>query len=191
MPCDDMPSRSSWTWSTTVHELPPVVALVAAAITGIVAAAFGQPALQSVVMALLVGVGTFLAMFAYHYAQAPGDIARDRERRLNEWRARYAVRVQQYPTKRDEVEVYVTADRGPDLDGLWCEVEHGGRRYEARTPVSSGPGLEMGPGTGRWALWWTYPQSFGADALTQGHYRATVRMYEHVQPVGSTEWDIT
>jgi hypothetical protein len=190
MPCEETPSRYAWSWNTTVRDVPPVVAAVAAILTGVVAAAFGQSAGQSLVMALLVGAGTFVAMFVYHYVRAPGDIARDRERRLTEWRARYAVRVQQYPTKRDEVEVHVTADRGPDLDGLWCEVEHRGQRYESRTPVPSGPGIEMGPGAGRWALWWAYPQSFDAGTLDRGHYRATVFMREHAEPVGSTEWDI-
>jgi len=153
MPCEETPSRYAWSWNSTVRDVPPVVAAVAAILIGVVAAVFGQSAGQSLVMALLVGAGTFVAMFVYHYVRAPGDIARDRERRLTEWRARYAVRVQQYPTKRDEVEVHVTADRGSDLDGLWCEVEHRGQRYKSRTPVPSGPGIEMGPGAGRWALW--------------------------------------
>jgi hypothetical protein len=188
MPCEDMPSRRSWSWYATTREVPPVVAVVAAILTGVVAAAFGQPAGQSVVMALLVGAGTVVAMYAFNYIRAPGEIARDQERRLSEWRDRYTIGVQQYAATPGEVDVRVTADRGPDLSNLWCEVEHGSRRFEARRPVPAGPGLEMG--AGQWVVWWTYPQSFAGEVLERGLYRATVRMGEHVEPVGSAEWQI-
>ena len=184
-----MPSRHAWSWNATVREVPPLVAAVAAILSGLVAAAFGQSAGQSLAMALLVGMGTFLSVFVWRYIRAPTEIARVRDRRLANWRSRYAIGVQRYPATPHEVEIRVTADKGSDLDGLWCQVEHDGRRLEARTPVPQGPGIEFGGG-GQWVTWWNYPTSFGVHKLEPGHYRAAIFMHDHREPVGDVEWDL-
>jgi hypothetical protein len=184
-----MPSRGSWSWNATVREVPPLVAAVAAILSGLVAAAFGQSAGQSLAMALLVGIGTFLSVFVWRYIRAPAEIARDRDRRLANWRSRYAIGVQRYPATPHEVDIRVTADRGPDFDGLWCQVEHDGRRVEARTAVPKGPGIEFGGG-GQWVTWWSYPTAFGVHNLEPGHYRAAIFMHDHKEPVGEVEWDL-
>src|SRR5438067_6730119 len=51
------------------------------------------------------------------------------------------------------------------------------RQTRCVEPISGEPSSRyridgMGPGTGRWNLRWTYPPSFGAPPLDEGHYVA-------------------
>jgi hypothetical protein len=185
VPCEDLPSRKLRAWKETTTQAPPVVAVVAALMTGLVALLFGQSPLSSIVSAALVGAGTFIALYVWHWFRAPGEINAERERRLREWRARYMDRVNVGGPNRDTLEIMLLAPTGQELEGFWCVIEHeSGKRFESRKPTKQG--MVFGPPSP--FVEWDFPQAFGSDAvIEEGRYTCTFLMGSHAEPLNSRE----
>jgi len=161
-----------------------MVAVVAAIMALLAALLLGQPAGQAVAEALIVGAGTFVAIFAWHSVRAPSERRAEQARRLTEWRARYEP---DYEARGESVILRLTAVAENDFDGVTCLVrtpDQDEASSDRPTAFYAVAGIVNTP-----AADWHYPAWFGVRMLPDGPYVAIWGVRGHPEPIGEVHFE--